>query len=143
LWLHQAALTAEEREFLELHIQRLIGWARNSYESARELETVRGLLNRLGQTMNEPIRAQAQPNCGAPLWRSDRPPNEEWVEVKDGETIVEAMAFYGRDGWQPHWRTKDGKQYLPTHFREWRAKPAPGALRRRLMQIDSVAHETT
>ena len=28
-------------------------------------------------------------------WRTDRPPNETWVEVRDGETIIEARAFYG------------------------------------------------
>jgi hypothetical protein len=41
-------LTDEERAFLELHAQRLVGWSRSSDDSKRELVTVRGLLGRLG-----------------------------------------------------------------------------------------------
>jgi hypothetical protein len=41
-------LTDEERAFLELHAQRLVGWSRSSDDSKRELVTVRGLLERMG-----------------------------------------------------------------------------------------------
>ena len=40
-------LTDEERDVLELHAQRLVGWSRSSDESKKELVTVRGLLGRL------------------------------------------------------------------------------------------------
>lgn len=54
-------------------------------------------------------------------WVIDRrPPNEIWVEVKDGDKIIEAMAFYGRDGYLPHWQTRDGSCYEQRAFREWR-----------------------
>jgi hypothetical protein len=39
-------LTDEERAFLELHTQRLVGWSRSSDESKKELLAVRGLLER-------------------------------------------------------------------------------------------------
>jgi len=54
-------------------------------------------------------------------WRTDRPPNETWVEVRDGETILEARAFYGRDGWRPHWQLRDGGSVNTSAFSEWRA----------------------
>lgn len=41
-------------------------------------------------------------------WESGKPPNEEWVIVLDGTDIVEAMAYYGRDGSLPHWKLRDG-----------------------------------
>jgi len=44
----QPTLTDEERAFLKLHAQRLVGWSRSSDESKKELVTVRGLLERLG-----------------------------------------------------------------------------------------------
>lgn len=44
----QPVLTGEERAFLELHAQRLVGWSRSSDDSKKELVTVRGLLERLG-----------------------------------------------------------------------------------------------
>ena len=54
-------------------------------------------------------------------WRTDRPPNETWVEVRDGETILEAKAFYGRDGYSPHWHLRDGGTVSHYAFSEWRA----------------------
>ena len=56
----------------------------------------------------------------AKQWRSDRPPNETWVEVLDGESTVEAMAFYGRDGYRPHWQLRDGTCCDPSTFSQWR-----------------------
>lgn len=53
-------------------------------------------------------------------WRSDRPPNETWVQVMSGDEIIEAMAFYGRDGYRPHWRLRDDTQCHPARFRRWR-----------------------
>lgn len=53
-------------------------------------------------------------------WRTDQPPNEVWIEVIDGESVTEAMAFYGRDGWRPHWRLKDGICCSPSRFSRWR-----------------------
>ena len=41
-----ARLTDAERAFLALHAERLVGWSRSSPESARELETVRWMLER-------------------------------------------------------------------------------------------------
>ena len=55
-------------------------------------------------------------------WVSNSPPpNEEWVDVlsEDG-VIIRAMAFYGRDGWRPHWRTEDGTSYSCDTFNIWR-----------------------
>jgi hypothetical protein len=49
-----------------------------------------------------------------------KPPNETWVEVKDGEKVVEAMAYYGRDGYRPHWRLRDGTCCHPSRFSRWR-----------------------
>lgn len=56
-----------------------------------------------------------------------KPPNEVWVEVKDysnciGDTytVVEAMAFYGRDGYKPHWQLRDGTCCSPSRFNSWR-----------------------
>lgn len=56
-------------------------------------------------------------------WNTGRPPNETLVEVVwDGE-IIEVMAFYGRDGCRPHWRTEDGtRRWDVTAFRRWRER---------------------
>jgi hypothetical protein len=53
-------------------------------------------------------------------WRRDKPPNETWVEVRDGDTPIEAMAFFGRDGYLPHWRLRDESAFHPSRFTEWR-----------------------
>lgn len=53
-------------------------------------------------------------------WITDKPPNEEWVEVIDGDQILVVMAFYGRDGYRPHWIGKDGSCYDPESFTRWR-----------------------
>jgi len=49
------------------------------------------------------------------------PPNEKLVEVENGNEIIRVMAFYGRDGYRPHWQTKDGStQWDVTAFNRWR-----------------------
>lgn len=58
-----------------------------------------------------------------PQWRSDKPPNETWVQVMDGENIVEAMAFFGRDGYRPHWRLRNESFCHPSRFTRWREIP--------------------
>lgn len=54
-------------------------------------------------------------------WQTGTPPNEQLVEVKDGRRIRKVMAFYGRDGYLPHWRTADGgERWSVNAFTEWR-----------------------
>ena len=55
-------------------------------------------------------------------WQTGKPPNETWVEVEDaGGAIIVVQAFYGRDGYRPHWRAYDGSaHYEPSAFRRWR-----------------------
>lgn len=71
----------------------------------------------------------------AVLWiNGEAPPNEEWVEVQSGNgTTTVAMAFYGRDGWRPHWRTVDGGSHHPSRFNAWRRNenicPTTGEIR--------------
>ncbi len=56
-----------------------------------------------------------------PWINGEKPPNEEWVEVQSGNgATTVAMAFYGRDGWRPHWRTVDGSSCHPSRFNTWR-----------------------
>ena len=54
-------------------------------------------------------------------WKTTNPPNEVLVEVElDGE-VIEVMAFYGRDGYRPHWRTENGdRQWSADTFQRWR-----------------------
>ena len=54
-----------------------------------------------------------------------KPPNEIWVEVNSNGTILEAMAFHGRDGYKPHWRLRDGTCCHPSRFNSWRYSPMP------------------
>ena len=56
-------------------------------------------------------------------WQTSQPPNEVWVEVEDGGEIIEVQAFYGRDGYRPHWKTRDGGAIEPAAFRRWRFRP--------------------
>ena len=56
-------------------------------------------------------------------WRNDKPPNERWVQVKDDNQVIEAMAFYGRDGYRPHWRLRDESCCHPSRFSRWREIP--------------------
>jgi hypothetical protein len=51
-----------------------------------------------------------------------KPPNEIWVEVLDKSEVVEAMAFYGRDGYLPHWQLRNGTSCHPSRFNKWRHK---------------------
>lgn len=53
-------------------------------------------------------------------WSSLKPPNEVWVEVQDKNEVIEAMAFYGRDGYSPHWQLRDGSSCHPSRFNKWR-----------------------
>lgn len=53
-------------------------------------------------------------------WRTSKPPNETWVEVLLDSDVVEAMAYYGRDGVRPHWIGRDGRCWSPSWFRRWR-----------------------
>jgi ADP-ribose pyrophosphatase len=55
-------------------------------------------------------------------WNTNTPPNETLVEVElDGE-IIQVMAFFGREGHRPHWRTEDGSKCWSTDtFSRWRA----------------------
>lgn len=54
-------------------------------------------------------------------WQTAAPPNETLVEVEDGDNIIQVMAFYGRDGYRPHWTTEDGgTTWDVTAFKRWR-----------------------
>ena len=54
LYLHpQPALTDAERAFFELHMERLVWWGHSCPVSRKELETVRGLFERLGGQQND------------------------------------------------------------------------------------------
>ena len=54
-------------------------------------------------------------------WQTSQPPNEVLVEVEEGKKIIRVMAFYGRDGTRPHWRTKNGSRAWPVSaFSRWR-----------------------
>lgn len=63
-------------------------------------------------------------------WRNDKPPNETWVEVMDGDDVIEAMAVFGRDGYLPHWRLRNESQSFaktfchPSRFNMWREIPS-------------------
>ncbi len=54
-------------------------------------------------------------------WKYEAPPNETLVEVElDGE-IIQVMAYFGRDGVRPHWRSNDGKRHWAVDaFQRWR-----------------------
>lgn len=41
-------------------------------------------------------------------WQYTAPPNETLVEIELDGQIIQAKAFYGRDGYRPHWRSADG-----------------------------------
>ena len=71
-------------------------------------------------------------------WQTGKPPNEVVVEGEcpDTKTILRVKAFYGRDGYRPHWRSEDeGTYYSPHYFSRWRPLPQPTALDR-LLQDD-------
>lgn len=61
-------------------------------------------------------------------WTTRKPPNEEWVEVRDGPQgeLIEVMAVYGREGSKPHWKDRQGRLFPPDAFRCWR--PLTGSL---------------
>lgn len=48
-------------------------------------------------------------------WLIQNPPNEELVEAVNEYTgeIQRVMAFYGRDGYRPHWRSEDNNIHYP------------------------------
>ncbi len=53
-------------------------------------------------------------------WRTDIPPNEQYVEVDCLGKIIQVMAIHGRDGVRPHWRNKEGSCWEHDAFIEWR-----------------------
>lgn len=56
-------------------------------------------------------------------WQSLPPPNEVIVEVEHESRVIEVMAYYGREGSRPHWRTADGNRFWgPEAFTRWRHK---------------------
>lgn len=55
-------------------------------------------------------------------WQTKSPPNEVLVEAineKTGE-IQRVTAFWGRDGYRPHWRGENGIHYSVAYFIQWR-----------------------
>lgn len=63
-------------------------------------------------------------------WQTGRPPNEELVEVEWAGGIIEVMAFFGRDGYRPHWKTADGEQtWSVDSFSRWRTLRAKDDIR--------------
>ena len=56
-------------------------------------------------------------------WLDSRPPNEVVVEVELDGKIIEVLAYFGRDGSRPHWRTADGGTcWSVDTFTRWRHK---------------------
>lgn len=54
-------------------------------------------------------------------WTIAKPPNETLVEVEYEGQIIRVMAFFGRDGYRPHWRSEDEtKTWHPSQFKSWR-----------------------
>ena len=53
-------------------------------------------------------------------WKATAPPNEVWVEVKDGKEVRVVRALWGRDGRLPHWEDPNGGVYGHKTFRLWR-----------------------
>lgn len=55
-------------------------------------------------------------------WQYTKPSNEKLVEVEDENgTIIRVLAFWGRDGYLPHWRSEDNNiHYHPSAFKKWR-----------------------
>ena len=58
---------------------------------------------------------------GEPDWQTTKPPNEELVEVEHEGEIIQVMAYWGRDGTLPHWKTEDGGTcWDVSTFTRWR-----------------------
>lgn len=54
-------------------------------------------------------------------WQFGKPPNEVVVEVEYEGQIIEVMAFFGRDGYRPHWTDVDrNKSWSVNTFNRWR-----------------------
>lgn len=67
---------------------------------------------------NESIKQTEEP------FKNQKPPNEIWVQVLDHKAnIIEAMAYFGRDGYRPHWQLRDGSLHHPSAFKLWRHIP--------------------
>ena len=48
------------------------------------------------------------------------PPNEKLVEVEENGERIQVMAFYGRDGYRPHWTNADRSKIWPVdRFQRW------------------------
>jgi hypothetical protein len=77
------------------------------------------------------------------IWNTGEPPNETLVEAEnqDGE-ILRVMAWFGREGEFPHWRSEDGNTKYPCfYFKKWRpiaVKP----LTKRTMTLEELQLKT-
>lgn len=68
------------------------------------------------------LMSNAAPRGPQP-WQSLPPPNEVIVEVELEGQVIEVMAYYGREGYRPHWRTANGSRFWgPEAFTLWRHK---------------------
>ena len=86
----------------------------SEYDERSDHRAERKKVNTMSETNEASVQSVVMP------WRNDKPPNEIWVQVKDGDSVVEAMAFYGRDGYRPHWRLRDESCCHPSRFSLWR-----------------------
>jgi len=69
------------------------------------------------QTMDTASAALVKP------WQTGKPPNEMVVEVEWDGAVIPVIAFYGRDGYHPHWRSQDGDKHWPVNaFARWRQR---------------------
>tara|TARA_R110000868_G_scaffold14070_5_gene65617 strand:- start:1467 stop:1655 length:189 start_codon:yes stop_codon:yes gene_type:complete len=54
-------------------------------------------------------------------WNTSKPPNEILVEVEYDDKIIKVKAFYGRDGYRPHWQNEDESiSWSVNAFKRWR-----------------------
>ena len=54
-------------------------------------------------------------------WQYGPPPNEKLVEVEHEGKYIRVKAFYGRDGYRPHWLSElGGTSWSVDYFKRWR-----------------------
>ena len=54
-------------------------------------------------------------------WTIAKPPYETRVEVEHEGQVIRVKAFFGRDGYRPHWRSEDETKTWPqSKFAAWR-----------------------
>ena len=53
-------------------------------------------------------------------WNTGQPPNEKFVIVELNGKEMEVQAFYGRDGYRPHWKNRKGDCYAVSTFKRWK-----------------------